>query len=136
LITQALRIKPDSARALLNLGFALVQLDRDAEAAGLPLLTYRGRSFAGRVAASLLRAVGVPELATDNFADYEAMAVRLARDPPLLASVRQRLKQNRRTHPLFDIDRFRRHIEAAYTTMWESRRLGEPPRSFAVTPIG
>ena len=107
----------------------------DALWVGLPLLTFRGKSFAGRVAASLLGAIGLPELVTDNLADYEVMAVRLARDPSLLTSIRQKLEQNRRTQPLFDTDRFRRHIEAAYATMWESRLHGEPPRSFAVTPM-
>ena len=103
--------------------------------AGLPLLTCRGGSFAGRVAASLLGAIGLPELVTDNLADYEAMAVRLAGDPPLLTSVRQKLEQNRESSPLFDTDRFRRHIEAAYTTMWELCQRGESPRSFAVAAI-
>jgi protein O-GlcNAc transferase len=91
----------------------------DALWAGLPLLTCCGESFSGRVAASLLAAVDLPELVTSNLADYEALALRLATDPTLLRAFRKRLEQNRSTSALFDTDRFRRHIEAAYLTMWE-----------------
>jgi predicted O-linked N-acetylglucosamine transferase (SPINDLY family) len=107
----------------------------DALWAGLPLLTCRGASFAGRVATSLLGAVGLPELATSDLAEYEALALRLATDPPLLRGFRQRLQQSRSTCPLFDTDRFRRHIESAYVTMWELQRGGEGPRSFNVEPL-
>ena len=58
--------------------------------------------------------------------------MKLARDPPLLDTVRAKLERNRRTSPLFDTDRFRRHIEAAYTTMWRLWQDGETPRNFAV----
>lgn len=104
----------------------------DALWAGLPVLTCRGETFAGRVAASLLAAIGLPELATDNLTDYERLATRLATDAVLLGRLRETLARNRTTHPLFDTDRFRRHIEAAYTTMWTLSRQGEPPRSFRV----
>jgi predicted O-linked N-acetylglucosamine transferase (SPINDLY family) len=106
----------------------------DALWAGLPVVTCQGRAFAGRVAASLLHAVGLPELMTTSLADYEALALRLAGDPSLLASVRSRLANNRTTHALFDPERFRRHIEAAYTRMWEICERGEPPQSFSVEP--
>jgi protein O-GlcNAc transferase len=104
----------------------------DALWAGLPLVTCQGRAFAGRVAASLLNAVGLPELVTTRLADYEALALRLASEPARLARIRERLARNRQTHPLFDTDRFRRHIEAAYTRMWEIFQRGEPPQTFAV----
>ena len=104
----------------------------DALWAGLPVLTREGAAFAGRVAASLLNAIGLPELVTQSIEDYEALALRLAKDPSLLEGYRNRLATNRLTHPLFDTDRFRRHIEAAYTTMWETWQRGEQPRSFAV----
>jgi protein O-GlcNAc transferase len=104
----------------------------DALWAGLPVLTCRGASFAGRVAASLLYAAGLPELATGDLGEYEALALRLATDAALLRGYRNRLEQNRAICPLFDTDRFRRHIEEAYTTMWEIHRRGESPRSFAV----
>ena len=104
----------------------------DALWAGVPVLTCQGSAFAGRVGASLLRAIGLPELVTQNLADYEALALQLATDPALLGALRRRLAQSRLTCPLFDTDRFRRHVEAAYTTMWDIWRRGEPPRSFAV----
>jgi protein O-GlcNAc transferase len=100
------------------------------------VLTCPGSTFAGRVAGSLLHAVGLPELVTRSLEDYEALALKLARDPALLASLRQKLAHNRERHPLFDTDRFTRHIEAAYTTMWERYQRGEPPESFAVAPVG
>jgi protein O-GlcNAc transferase len=104
----------------------------DALWAGLPVVTCAGEAFAARMAGSLLNAVGLPELVTRNLADYEALALALARDPSLLAGYRDRLATNRLTHPLFDTDRFRRNIEAAYLQMWEIWQRGEPPRSFAV----
>jgi protein O-GlcNAc transferase len=106
----------------------------DALWAGLPIVTCLGTTFAGRVAGSLLMAIGLPELVTHTLADYEALALRLPGDPQRLAALRDMLARNRQTHALFDTDRFRRHIEAAYTTMWERTQRGEPPASFAVEP--
>jgi protein O-GlcNAc transferase len=62
------------------------------------------------------------------------LALRLATDRALLSRTRRRLEANRLTCPLFDSDRFRRHIEAAYSTMWDICRRGESPRSFRVEP--
>ncbi len=106
----------------------------DALWAGLPVVTCLGRSFPGRVAASMLHAVGLPELVTKNLGDYEALALKLAADAALLQSIRRRLDQNRLTYPLFDSARFRGNIEAAYRTMWEMHARGEKPRSFSVGP--
>jgi len=105
----------------------------DALWAGLLVLTCQGTAFAARVAASLLQAVGLPELVTHDLADYEALALRLASEPSRLAELRGRLARNRLTHPLFDATRFARHIEAAYTTMWQTWQRGEPPRALTVT---
>jgi protein O-GlcNAc transferase len=107
----------------------------DALWTGLPLLTCRGTSFAGRVAASLLHAAGLPELVTNDFGEYEDLALRLAADASLLLRLRNRLERNRATCPLFDADRFRRHIERAYVTMWEIQRRGDNPGSFSVDPL-
>jgi predicted O-linked N-acetylglucosamine transferase (SPINDLY family) len=107
----------------------------DALWAGLPLVTCRGRAFAGRVAASLLHAIGVSELVTENLEDYEGLALRLATEPALLGKFRERLQQNRLAYPLFDNARYARHIEAAYTRMWETWQRGERPQSFAVEPL-
>ena len=106
----------------------------DALWAGLPLVTCLGGSFAGRVAASLLKAIGLSDLATHSLEDYEALALRLATEPSLLRGFRERLHQNRMASPLFDTDRYRRNIEAAYIRMWDRWQSGEPPASFAVDP--
>ena len=104
----------------------------DALWAGLPLLTRRGGSFAGRVAASLLLAAGLPELVTQSAEDYENMALKLSHSPDLLKSLRDRLTANRATAPLFDTARTTQHMEAAYRQMLENWERGNPARSFAV----
>src|SRR5262249_31528137 len=106
----------------------------DALWAGLPLITCCGQSFAGRVATSLLRAIGMPELVTDCLEDYERLALRIASDPYVLEELGERLRRNRSSAPLFDTDKYRRHIEAAYARMWDYWQRGEAPRSFAVEP--
>lgn len=100
----------------------------DALWAGLPLLTCAGETFASRVAGSLLKAVGMPELITHTLADYEALGVRLARAPREHAGLRNRLSRNRASAPLFDTPRFTRHLEVAYEKMWEIHRAGSAPR--------
>lgn len=90
----------------------------DALWAGLPVLTCLGQTFAGRVAASLLTAVGMADLISANLAEYEAVALELATNPQRLASLRQRLSANRLTHPLFDTALFTKHIETAYVEIW------------------
>ena len=106
----------------------------DALWMGLPVLTCKGENFQGRVAASLLSAVGLPEMVTHSFAEYEARALELAGNPEALATIRAKLLQNRDTHALFDTVRFTRHLEAAYAVMVERYRNGEPSVSFAVEP--
>jgi predicted O-linked N-acetylglucosamine transferase (SPINDLY family) len=101
----------------------------DALWAGVPLLTLRGTTFPGRVAASLLGAAGLPELITETAEEFEALAIRLGRDPAALAAVRSKLT---RDCPLFDTDMFRRHIEMAYGRMWEGWLAGQKPQGFAV----
>ena len=86
----------------------------DALWTGLPLLTCRGTAFPGRVAASLLTAIGLPELITENLSDFEARAIALAQNKDELAALRARLEENRATAPLFDTARYTRNIEAAY----------------------
>jgi len=91
----------------------------DALWAGLPVLTLMGESFASRVAASLLNAVGLPELITTSQAQYEALAVDLATHPLKLEAIKEKLEHNRLVAPLFDTALFTKHIEAAYSTMYE-----------------
>ncbi len=104
----------------------------DALWAGLPLVTCRGETFAGRVAASLLRAVGLEELVALEPAGYERLALELARDRERLVSLRRHLEAARTTAPLFDTRRFARSLEAAYERMVERARRGLPPEPFAV----
>ena len=99
----------------------------DCEESGAsPIVTCLGSTYSGRVAASLLNAVGLPELVTDSLQTYEALALRLARNSELLASVRAKLASNRESFPLFNTERFTRHVEAAYSNMWERYQRGEP----------
>lgn len=107
----------------------------DALWAGLPVVTRLGETFASRVAASLLAAAGVGELAAPSLAEYEALALALANDPARLAALRRRLEDTRMTVPLFDSRRFTRHLERAYETMWAIRESGQPPRPFEVEPL-
>ena len=90
----------------------------DALWAGLPVLTCQGNTFAGRVGASLLQAVGLPELITPDLAAYEALALKLAGDPGELAAIRARLAENQQTSALFDAGGFAQALEAAYEAMW------------------
>jgi len=105
----------------------------DALWAGLPLLTCAGSTFAGRVAGSMLHAVGLGELVTTSLEEYEALALRLARDHELLTGLRMRLEQNQRSYPLFDTKSFARNIEAAYCRICEMWRAGRPPTAFSVS---
>jgi len=107
----------------------------DALWAGLPLVTCQGDTFAGRVAASLLNAIGLPELITASLEEYEALALKLARDPALLGAMKEKLRRNRDTYPLFDTARFARHIESAYETMWQAHQDGRAPAAFAVASV-
>ena len=104
----------------------------DALWSGLPIVTYPGRTFASRVAGSLLTAIGLPELIATSVAAYEDLAASLARNPPAIAKLRETLGGNRRTYPLFDTKRSCRNLERAFETMWAIHRRGEPPRGFAL----
>ena len=104
----------------------------DALWAGLPLLTCLGDTFAGRVAASLLTAAGLPELITRSLEEYESMALMLASTPDVLRGFKDKLTRERMSCALFDTQRFCRHLEAAYLTMWERQQRGQPPATFDV----
>jgi predicted O-linked N-acetylglucosamine transferase (SPINDLY family) len=99
----------------------------DALWTGLPVLTCIGETFAGRVAASLLNAIGLPELITTTSEDYERLAFDLATHPEKLAVIKRKLAENRLTTPLFDTKLFTKHIEAAYTAMYERYQAGLAP---------
>jgi protein O-GlcNAc transferase len=89
----------------------------DALWAGLPVVTCYGKAFPGRVAASLLKAIDLPELVTTSPEKYEELSLELADNPALLQATREKLARNRITTPLFDSERFRKGIEAAYAAM-------------------
>ena len=99
----------------------------DALFAGLPILTCIGETFAGRVAASLLNAIRLPELITTTLEAYEQMAVDLATHPETLAAIKHKLAENRLTTPLFDTKLFAKHIEAAHMAMYERHQAGLAP---------
>ena len=105
----------------------------DALWAGLPLITCPGQSFSARVAASVLRAAGMPELIADTLPAYEDLAVALAQDPTRLAGLRARTAAAR-TSALFDSALTCRHIEAAYRQMVDIAQTGAPPRSYELFP--
>ena len=106
----------------------------DALWAGLPVLTRRGAAFPGRVGASLLSAVGLPDLITANVEEYEATAIGLAREPQRLARFRQRLAATRSSCALFNSAAFTRHLEIALETMQARKREGRGPQGFDVQP--
>jgi predicted O-linked N-acetylglucosamine transferase (SPINDLY family) len=93
----------------------------------LPVLTCLGDTFPGRVGASLLHAVGMPELIAADLAAYEALALELATNAKRLLILRQKLAIHRLTQPLFDTARFTRNIERVFRAMWERQRSGLPP---------
>jgi len=107
----------------------------DALWAGVPVLTRIGETFAGRVAASLLNAVQMPELITQSADEYQALALKFASDPHFIHATRAKLDRQRTRAPLFDTARLTQHVEAAYTRVWDLFQRGEQPRTLAVEPI-
>lgn len=104
----------------------------DALWMGVPVLTVLGEQMQGRVAASLLRAAGLPELVTAGLAEYEALAYRLATEPGVLSALRFRLAEGRRTGALFNTRRKVRDLERAYGMMWDRHCRGLPPAGIVV----
>jgi protein O-GlcNAc transferase len=99
------------------------------------VLTCAGGAFCSRVAASLLSAVGLPDLVTHTLDEYEALALKLATDRTLLAGLREKLERNRLGFALFNTDRLRSHIERAYERMWEIFQNGEPPQPIVIEQL-
>jgi predicted O-linked N-acetylglucosamine transferase (SPINDLY family) len=106
----------------------------DALWAGLPVLTCPGEAFAGRVAASLLWAIELPELIAGTAQQYEELAVELATQPQRLVDIRRKLAVQRLTAPLFDTPRYARHLEAAYTGIYERYQADAPTQHLYVDP--
>lgn len=99
----------------------------DALWSGLPVLTLAGKCYHSRVAASLLHAVGLPELVTHSLPEYEALALELARDPARLAALTARLREGRDASHLFDMRQWVAHLEEAFTEMTRRARAGLKP---------
>jgi len=104
----------------------------DALWAGLPVLTCLGASFAGRVAASLNAAIGLPELIVQSQEEYESLALKLAREPEFLRALKTNLEKNRDSTSLFDTARFTCNLESAYAAMWQRAQNGEPPADLTI----
>ena len=123
---------------LARLGLADMALDTrivnghtttsDALWAGVPVVALIGRHFASRVSASLLTAVGLPELIVNNLDDYEALAVQLAENPERLEAIRYKLVENRNIMPLFDTPRFVKNLEKGYAAIWDLFLSGRNPQ--------
>jgi protein O-GlcNAc transferase len=105
----------------------------DALWAGLPVLTQIGTTFPGRVSASLLNAVGLPELITSSAKAYETLAVQLAANPEKLATIKAKLANNRLTTPLFDTALYARRLDAAYVAIYERYRAGLAPDHISIS---
>ena len=104
----------------------------DSLKSSVPVLTLLGQSFASRVAASLLNAIGLPELITNTQEAYEALAIELAMNPKKLADIKLRLVNNRLTTPLFDTPLFTKNIESAYIKMYERYQEDLEPEHMSI----
>lgn len=99
----------------------------DALWAGVPIVTCSGKTFPSRVAGSVLRAIGLPELIAADLDDYFDLAYSLATDAPRLEEIKTKLAGNRLTTALFDVDGYTRDLEGLFQTMWKRREAGLPP---------
>jgi predicted O-linked N-acetylglucosamine transferase (SPINDLY family) len=99
----------------------------DALWAGVPIVTCSGSTFPSRVAGSVLRAVGMPELIADDLDGYFDLALRLAHDPASLAETKAKLARNRAEAALFDVAAYTRDLEGLFQSMWRRRSAGLPP---------
>jgi predicted O-linked N-acetylglucosamine transferase (SPINDLY family) len=104
----------------------------DALWAGLPIVTKQGKQFAARVAASLLNAVGLPQLITDTEEDYEHLILELARNPERLSNIRETLSANRRTEPLFDTQRYTKYLEQGLVEAYDLYEAGQRPNDLRI----
>ncbi|WP_052657649.1 tetratricopeptide repeat protein [Thalassospira sp. HJ] len=104
----------------------------DALWAGLPLVTLPGEQFAARVAASILSAANLPELIAKDEAEYEAIALDLARNPEKLAALKQKVKDQSKTCPLFDSEGYTRDLEAGFEAAYDRYLNGLAPDDIEV----
>ena len=139
--------RPEKPVHLQRLSLADIALDTwtynghtttsDALWAGVPVITLEGSHYASRVSASVLRAIGLPELIATTPEGYRALALRYGRDASARAALKARLAANRKTMPLFDTARFARNLEAGYRAIWRRHVRGTRPASIRlVEPTG
>jgi predicted O-linked N-acetylglucosamine transferase (SPINDLY family) len=100
--------------------------------AGVPIVTRMGQGFASRVAGSLLKSVGLPELITTNEHDYEMLILELATKPSKLQKIRQKLAANRLEQPLFDTEQYTKHIEDGFQKAYQNYCAGNTPQTIFV----
>ncbi len=134
--------RPEKSEHLRRLSLADLALDTrlynghtttsDALWAGVPVVTLLGRHFASRVSASALRAIGLPELVADNLETYVDLAIRFGGDHAANLALREKLRHQRNSAPLFDSACFTRHLEDAYRRMWQRHEAGQPPAAIEV----
>ena len=104
----------------------------DALWAGLPVVTKLGNSFVSRVGGSLLNAIGLPELVTDNKKDYETLILKLATKPKMLNNIREKLASNRSTHSLFNTEQYTKQLENSYQKAYENYLKGSSPKNIKI----
>lgn len=136
---------PDKSLYLARIRHADLMLDTftlnasstalDSLWAGLPLLAMRGDRFSNRISNTMLHAMGLDDLVCADLIEYERRAIELGRDPAARSELRKRLHDQRDTTPLFDVNRFARHLELAYASMWERHQSGLPPSAFDVPSL-
>ena len=100
--------------------------------AGLPVLTLAGKTFSARVSASLLSAVGLKELITENIEDYEKLAIELATNKERLSRIKQKLKGNIKSYPLFNTEIYCKNLETAYKKVYENYFQGKEPEDISI----
>ena len=101
--------------------------------AGLPVITKAGKGFSARAAASLLTAIGLPELITATAEDYEELILYVARNPEYLAQIRKKLSNQRLSTPLFNTELYTKHLENAYEQVYQRYYDGQQPKAISVT---
>lgn len=107
----------------------------DALWSGVPVLTLQGKSFASRVASSLLNAIGLPELITCTHEDYKNKAIEIANNNIKLNEIKKKLKFNKNKQPLFDTDKYTKNLELAYKLIFDRHQKKEKPDNFEIIDI-
>ena len=99
----------------------------DALKMRLPMITLKGKAYQARMGASIVNALGIPELITSTSEEYESLAIELATNPEKLEAIKHKLASNLATAPLYDTKLFTKTLESAFTTMYERYHQGLEP---------